>query len=170
MSKLYDYLLLLGDSSMILGHRLSELCGHGPNLETDIALTNISLDLFGQVRNYFQYAAEMKGEEATEDSIAFLRLPHEYRNVLLAEQPNTDFAYIIARQFLFDAYHLPLMEALIESKDEQVAAIAHKSIKEVRYHLRFSSEWVKRLGDGTEVSHQKMQEAIEYLWPYTKEL
>lgn len=170
MSKLYDYLLLLGDSSMILGHRLSELCGHGPNLETDIALTNISLDLFGQVRNYFQYAAEMKGEEATEDSIAFLRLPHEYRNVLLAEQPNTDFAYIIARQFLFDAYHLPLMEALIESKDEQVAAIAHKSIKEVRYHLRFSSEWVKRLGDGTEVSHQKMQEAIDYLWPYTKEL
>ena len=155
---------------MILGHRLSELCGHGPNLETDIALTNISLDLFGQVRNYFQYAARLKGEEATEDSIAFLRYPHEYRNVLLVEQPNTDFAYIMGRQFLFDSYHLFLLEALMESSDEQLKAIAHKSIKEVRYHVRFSSEWVKRLGDGTKESHQRMQEAIDYLWPYSAEL
>ncbi|MCI5082709.1 MAG: phenylacetate-CoA oxygenase subunit PaaC [Saprospiraceae bacterium] len=169
-NKVFDYLLLLGDSSMILGHRLSELCGHGPNLETDIALTNISLDLFGQVRNYFQYAAKLKGEEITEDKIAFLRYPNEYRNVLLVEQPNTDFAYIIARQFLFDAYHLPLMEALSNSQDETIAAVAHKSIKEVRYHHRFSSEWMKRLGDGTEESHQRMQDAVDYLWPYVGEL
>ncbi len=169
-NKVFDYLLLLGDSSMILGHRLSELCGHGPNLETDIALTNISLDLFGQVRNYFQYAAKLKGEDITEDKIAFLRYPNEYRNVLLVEQPNTDFAYIIARQFLFDAYHLPLMEALSNSQDATIAAVAHKSIKEVRYHHRFSSEWMKRLGDGTEESHQRMQDAVDYLWPYVGEL
>ena len=99
---IYQYLLMLGDNSMILGHRLSELCGHGPELETDIALTNLSLDLFGQVRHYFQYATKLKGEGSTEDSVAFLRYPHEYRNTLLVEQPNTDFAYVIARQFLFD--------------------------------------------------------------------
>ena len=102
--QLYQYLLSIGDNSMILGHRLSELCGHGPSLETDIALTNISLDLFGQVRSYFQYAAELKGEELTEDKIAFLRYPNQYRNALLVEQPNKDFAYVIVRQFLFDAF------------------------------------------------------------------
>ncbi len=168
--KLYQYLLLLGDNSLILGHRLSELCGHGPSLETDIALTNHSLDLFGQVRNYFQYAAKLSDGEKTEDDIAFLRYEQEYKNVLLVEQPNHDFAYVIGRQFLFDAYHLLLLQQLTLSKDEQLAAIAQKSIKEVRYHFRFSSEWVKRLGDGTEVSHQKMQAAIDYLWPYTEEL
>lgn len=168
--KLYDYILMLGDNSMILGHRLSELCGHGPSLETDIALTNISLDLYGQVRNYFQYAAKLKGETLDEDKIAFLRYEHEYKNVLLVEQPNTDFAYVIARQFFFDAYHLPLLEQLMNSNDEQIAAIAAKSIKEVRYHLRFSSEWLKRLGGGTETSRQKMQTAIDELWAYTKEL
>lgn len=169
-NKIFEYLLLLGDNTMILGHRLSELCGHGPNLETDIALTNISLDLFGQVRNYFQYAAELKGEDATEDDIAFLRHEREYRNTLLVEQPNTDFAYIITRQFLFDAYHLPLLEQLIKSKDEQIAAIAAKSIKEVRYHLRFSSEWMKRLGDGTAESHKRVQTALNDLYRYTHEL
>ncbi|MEM1216497.1 MAG: 1,2-phenylacetyl-CoA epoxidase subunit PaaC [Bacteroidota bacterium] len=168
--KLYNYLLLLGDNSMILGHRLSELCGHGPSLETDIALTNISLDLFGQVRHYFQYAAELKSENATEDSIAMLRYPHEYRNTLLVEQPNTDFAYIITRQFLFDHFHLLLLQELMESNDKQLSAIAHKSIKEVRYHVRFSSEWMKRLGDGTERSHEKVQAALDYLWPYVGEL
>lgn len=172
--QLYQYLLLLGDNAMILGHRLSELCGHGPSLETDIALTNMSLDLFGQVRNYFQYAAEVKGadgkEEMTEDDIAFTRYPHEYRNTLLVEQPNKDFAFIITRQFFFDAYHLPLLEALQGSQDEQIAAIASKSIKEVRYHLRFSSEWVKRLGDGTSESHDRMQTAVDYLYPYIGEL
>ena len=168
--KLYQYILMLGDNSMMLGHRLSELCGHAPTLETDIALTNISLDLFGQVRNYFQYAAELNGEELNEDKIAFLRYPHEYKNVLLVEQPNTDFAYIITRQFFFDAYHLPLLEQLQHSNDSQIAAIAAKSIKEVRYHLRFSSEWMKRLGGGTEVSRQKTQAAVNYLWSYAGEL
>lgn len=154
---------------MILGHRLSELCGHGPTLESDIALTNHSLDLFGQVRSYFQYAAEIKGGDATEDSIAFLRFDRDYRNVILVEQPNTDFAYVIGRQFLFDAFHYPLLEQLMKSKDKQIAAIAEKSIKEVRYHLRFSSSWLKRLGDGTEESHQKMQTAINHLYPFVSE-
>jgi len=167
---IYQYLLLLGDNSMILGHRLSELCGHGVNLETDIALTNISLDLFGQVRNYFQYAAELKGDGKTEDDIAFLRYERAYRNVLLVEQPNTDFAFVILRQFFFDAYHLPLLEQLQNSNDEQIAAIAKKSIKEVKYHYRFSSSWVKRLGDGTEESHNRMQNALNKLWNYTAEL
>ncbi len=168
--KLYRYVLMLGDNSMILGHRLSELCGHGPSLETDIALTNMSLDLFGQVRSYFQYAAQIKGGNSTEDSIAFLRDEREYYNVLLVEQKNIDFAHVIARQFLFDAYHLPLLEGLCQSKDTQLNAIAQKSIKEARYHVRFSSEWVKRLGGGTEESHNRMQAAIDYLFPYTEEL
>ncbi|MEM9887840.1 MAG: 1,2-phenylacetyl-CoA epoxidase subunit PaaC [Bacteroidota bacterium] len=168
--KIHQYLLLLGDNSMILGHRLSELCGHGPSLETDIALTNISLDLFGQVRNYFQYAAKLSDEEKTEDDLAFLRYSHEYKNTLLVEQPNTDFAYIIGRQFLFDAHHLPLLQQLTDSQDAQIAAIAQKSIKEVRYHFRFSSEWVKRLGDGTAESHRRMQQAINDLWAYKEEL
>ena len=168
--KIYQYLLLLGDNSLILGHRLSELCGHGPSLETDIALTNISLDFFGQVRNYFQYAAELKGGDATEDSIAMLRYSYEYKNCLLCEQPNEDFAHIILRQFFFDAYHLPLLQQLQHSKDEQIQAIAIKSMKESKYHLRFSSQWVKRLAGGTEVSRQKIQDALAHLWTYTTEL
>ena len=168
--RLYEYLLMLGDNSMILGHRLSELCGHGPNLETDIALTNISLDLFGQVRNYFQYAAQIKGNDVTEDTIAFLRKDREYRHVLLVEQPNEDFAHVIVRQFLFDSYHLPLLEQLVSSADNTIASVARKSIKEVTYHLRFSSEWVKRLGDGTEESHQRAQKALDHLYPFIFEL
>lgn len=167
---LSQYLVMLSDNSMILGHRLSELCGHGPSLETDIALTNISLDLFGQVRMYLQYAAQLKGEEVTEDSLAFLRYPNQYRNVLLVEQPNTDFAYIMARQFFFDTYHALLLQQLKNSEDETIRAIATKSLKEVSYHQRFSSEWVKRLGDGTDISHQKMQAAVDYLYPYIAEL
>ena len=169
-SHLHQYLLLLADNPLILGHRLSELCGHGPNLETDIALTNISLDLFGQVRNYLQYAGDVQGEGKTEDDLAFLRYEHEYRNVVLVEQPNRDFAWVIARQFFFDAFHLPLLQQLCNSKDVQIAAIANKSIKEVQYHHHFSSEWVKRLGDGTEESHQRMQDAINHFWPYAGEL
>jgi len=165
-----QYLLLLADNPLILGQRLGELCGHGPSLETDIALTNISLDLLGQVRNYLQYAAEIHGEGKTEDDFAFLRLEHEYRNVVLVEQPNTDFAWVIGRQFLFDAYHLPLLNQLATSKDSQISAIATKSLKEVQYHHRFSKEWIKRLGDGTEESHSRMQTAIRTLWPYTNEL
>jgi ring-1,2-phenylacetyl-CoA epoxidase subunit PaaC len=169
-SHLHQYLLLLADNPLILGHRLSELCGHGPNLETDIALTNISLDLFGQVRNYLQYAGDVQGEGKTEDDLAFLRYEHEYRNVVLVEQPNRDFAWVIARQFFFDAYHLPLLQQLSNSKDSQISAIANKSIKEVQYHHHFSSEWVKRLGDGTEESHRRMQDAINHFWPYAGEL
>ena len=169
-NKLYEYLLHLGDNSLILGHRLSELCGHGPSLETDIALTNISLDLYGQVRSFFQYAAQVKGGEATEDSIAFLRFDRDYRNVILVEQPNTDFAYVIGRQFLYDAYHLPLLEQLMDSKDETIAAVAAKSIKESKYHLRFSSSWIKRLGAGTEESQERMQTAINHLFPFVEEL
>ncbi len=167
---LYNYILGVADNSLILGQRIGELCGHGPSLETDIACTNVSLDLFGQVRSYFQYAAEIAGEGKTEDDIAFLRREREYKNVLLVEQPNTDFAYTIVRQFLFDVYHLLFLQELQNSTDETLVAIAKKSIKEVSYHERFSSDWIKRLGDGTEVSNQKIQEAINNLWTYTDEL
>ncbi|MFT4611348.1 MAG: ring-1,2-phenylacetyl-CoA epoxidase subunit PaaC [Glaciecola sp.] len=167
---LYNYILGIADNSLILGQRLGELCGHGPTLETDIACTNISLDLFGQVRSYFQYAAKIAGDKRTEDDIAMLRKEREYKNVLLLEQPNTNFAYSIGRQFLFDVYHLAFLAELQKSTDLTLSAIANKCIKEVSYHERFSSDWVKRLGDGTEESNQKMQEAINDLWTYTDEL
>lgn len=167
---LYKYILGIADNSLILGQRLGELTGHGPSLETDIACTNMSLDLFGQVRSYYQYAAKIAGDKRTEDDIAMLRKEREYVNVLLVEQPNTNFAYTMARQFLFDVYHYLFLTELQKSKDLTLSAIATKSIKEVSYHLRFSSDWIKRLGDGTEVSHQKMQEAINGLWTYTDEL
>ena len=168
--QLYRYLLMLGDNSLIVGHRLSELCGHGPSLETDIALTNISLDLFGQVRSYFQYAAEIKGEGLDEDKVAFLRSERDYYNAVLLEQENTDFAYVIIRQFLFDAYHKLLLEQLTESKDASIAAIAVKSIKECKYHLRFSTEWMKRLGNGTEESNMRAQKAMNDLYIFCHEL
>lgn len=167
---LYDYILGVTDNSLILGQRLGELCGHGPSLETDIAITNIALDLLGQCRNYYQYAAKIKGDNITEDSIAMLRTERNYVNVLLVEQPNKHFGYVIARQFLFDVFHLLQMQELQKSKDETLASIAAKNIKETLYHTRFSSDWIKRLGDGTEISHAKIQEAINDLWPYTKEL
>ncbi|WP_452226773.1 1,2-phenylacetyl-CoA epoxidase subunit PaaC [Lacinutrix cladophorae] len=167
---LYNYILGIADNSLILGQRLGELTGHGPSLETDIACTNISLDLFGQVRSYYQYAAKIAGDKRTEDDIAMLRKEREYVNVLLVEQPNRDFAYTMARQFLFDVYHLLFLQELQKSKDLTLSAISNKSIKEVSYHLRFSTDWIKRLGDGTAVSHQKMQDAIDGLWTYTDEL
>lgn len=167
---LVQYIYGIADNALILGQRLGELCGHGPNLETDIAMTNIALDLLGQTRSYYQYAAKLLGTEATEDTIAFLRSEREYRNVLLVEQPNTDFAYSIARQFLFDAYHLLLLQELQNSKDETLSAIAKKSIKEVLYHKRFSSDWIRRLGDGTPESHDKIQTAFNDLWTFTDEL
>lgn len=167
---LYQYILGIADNNLILGQRLGELCGHGPSLETDIACTNISLDLLGQVRSYYQYAAKIAGDGRNEDTIAMTRNEREYINVLLVEQPNTNFAYVIARQFLFDIYHLLLLAELQNSKDETLSAIAKKAIKEVSYHERFSSDWIKRLGDGTEESHNKIQEAINNLWGYTNEL
>ena len=167
---LYNYILGIADNSLILGQRLGELCGHGPNLETDIALTNIALDLFGQTRSYYQYAAKIAGDGRTEDDIAMLRNERDYKNVLLVEQPNTHFGHVIARQFLFDVYHLQLMNALQHSEDEMLVAIARKGVKEVSYHKRFSGDWLKRLGDGTDESKQKIQEAIDHIWPYTDEL
>jgi len=155
---LFNYIIGIADNSLILGQRLGELCGHGPSLETDIAGTNISLDLFGQVRSYFQYAAQVVGDDkATEDTLAFLRI-------------NTDFGYTIARQFFFDAFHLLFLKELQNSNDATLAAIATKSTKEVSYHWRFSSDWIRRLGDGTQESHERIQEAINDLWMYTDEL
>lgn len=163
-NKLVHYILGIADSNLILGQRLGELCGHGPNLETDIALTNISLDLFGQVRSYYQYAASVLGNEATEDTLAFLRLEREYRTAILCQQPNIDFAWVIVRQFLFDAYHLLLVESLVKSSDGTLSAIAQKAVKEVRYHRRFSADWLMRLGDGTDESHRRAQEALNNLY------
>lgn len=171
MSKaLIQYICTVADNNLILGQRLGELCGHGPNIETDIALTNIGLDLFGQVRSYFQYAAKLEGGNTSEDTFAFLRKENEYRNVLLVEQPNTDFAYTIMRQFLYDVFHIRFMEQLQKSNDETLAAIAAKGVKEVAYHVRFSSDWVRRLGDGTEESHRRAQKALDDLYTYTEEL
>lgn len=168
--QLYKYILGIADNSLILGQHMGELCGHGPSLETDIACTNISLDLFGQVRSYYQYAAKIAGDNRTEDDIAMLRKEREYVNVLLVEQPNTDFAYIMARHFLFDMYHYMFLQELQKSQDLTLSAIATKSIKEVSYHLRFSSDWIKRLGDGTEESHSRIKNSIDDLWTYTDEL
>lgn len=167
---LFNYVLQLADNALILGHRLSEWCGHGPVLEQDMAMTNIALDLIGQARSLYQYAAEVDGTGKTEDDLAYLRTIANYRNVLLVEQPNEDFAYTVCRQFLYDAYSHPFYLSLKNSKDQQLAAIAEKSLKEVTYHLRWSSEWMIRLGDGTEVSHQKIQVALNDLWAYSGEL
>lgn len=167
---LFAYLLRLGDNSLILGQHLSAWCGHGPVLEQDIALTNIALDLFGQTRSLLQYAAILEGKGRTEDDLAFLRDVRDFRNCLLVEHPNVDFAYTIARQFFFDTYHFFLLEQLQDHSDAQLSAIAKKSLKEVTYHLRFSSEWMIRLGDGTAVSHEKLQTAVDELWIYTGEL
>ncbi len=165
-----QYIYGIADNALILGQRLSELCGHGPNLETDIALTNMALDLLGQTRSYYQYAAQLSGDEKTEDDIAFLRIERQYKNVLLVEQPNRHFGYVITRQFFYDVFHLLLLQELQNSNDDTLSAIAKKGIKEVSYHQRFSSDWMKRLGDGTEESHQKAQEAVDDLWKFTDEL
>ncbi len=168
--KLIQYIYGIADNALMLGQRLSELCGHGPNLETDIACTNIALDLLGQTRSYYQYAAQLTGENVTEDDIAFLRTERQYKNVLLVEQPNNHFGYVITRQFLYDVFHLLLLQELQNSADLTLSAIAKKAIKEVSYHQRFSSDWIKRLGNGTEVSRQKVQEAVNDLWKFTDEL
>ncbi len=167
---LLDFVLQLADNSMIIGQRNAEWCGHGPILEQDIALTNITLDLIGEARSLYQYAASLQGNNATEDSMAFLRDARAYRNVLLTEQPNNDWGFTIVRQFLFDAFHYYSLEALCKSKDTQLKAIAEKSLKEVTYHLKWSSEWVIRLGDGTDISHNKIQSAIDALWDFTHEM
>ena len=164
------YILHLADNTLILAQRNAEWCGHGPILEQDIAITNISLDLLGQSRNFYQYAAILIGNNATEDSLAYLRTEREFTNCLLVEQPNGDWGQTILRQFFFSVYQSLLYEQLQLSKDEQLAAIAAKALKEVTYHLRWSSEWVIRLGDGTTESHDRMLKAIDALWAYTGEL
>jgi ring-1,2-phenylacetyl-CoA epoxidase subunit PaaC len=170
MQASFPYVLQLGDNALILSHRLSEWCGHGPVLEQDIALTNIALDLLGQARLLLTYAGELEGQGRTEDDLAGFRDAHQFRNVLLVEQPNGDWAHTIVRQFFFDVYHYYHYQALLQSRDERLAAIAQKALKEVTYHLRYSSEWTIRLGDGTEESHRRMQEAVDDLWMYTGEL
>lgn len=167
---LYNYVLRLGDDSLILGQRLGEWCGHGPILEEDIAMTNISLDLIGQAMSLLDYAGEIDGNGKDHDALAFLRFENEYQNALLVEQPNGDFADTMMRQFLFDAFRQPLFEKLVHSSDAQLSAIAEKSLKETRYHLKHTSEWIIRLGDGTEESHNRAQKALDNLWRYTDEL
>ncbi len=165
-----EFVLRIADDSLILGHRLSEWCGHGPILEEDIAMTNIALDLIGQATSLLNHAAALQGEGKTGDDLAFLRFDRDYRNLLLVEQPNGDFGMTMMRQFLFDAYRTILFERLQVSSDEMIAAIAEKSLKETKYHLKHSSEWVIRLGDGTEESHARIQESLNTLWRYTNEL
>jgi ring-1,2-phenylacetyl-CoA epoxidase subunit PaaC len=171
---LFEYLLRLGDTDLILAQRLGEWVGKGPVLEEDIALANVGLDLLGQARLWLGYAGEVearfRGRGRSEDELAFLRDGAAYRNVQLAEQPNGDYADTTARQFYFDHAHLLLLRALAESRDERVAAIAGKAVKEVQYHVERSADWVIRLGDGTQESHARMQRAIDDLWPYTGEL
>jgi ring-1,2-phenylacetyl-CoA epoxidase subunit PaaC len=162
--------LHLADNSVILAQRNSEWCGHGPVLEQDIAITNISLDLLGQARNFYQYAAQIIGNNTTEDTLCFLRGEREFKNCLLVEQPNGDWGKTNLRQCLFSVYQSLLYEQLQFSKDETIAAIAAKALKEVTYHIRWSSEWVIRLGDGTQESHERMLQAIHELWPFTGEL
>jgi ring-1,2-phenylacetyl-CoA epoxidase subunit PaaC len=177
MNSLINYTVSLGDNALILGHRNSEWTGHGPILEQDIAISNIALDLIGQARNFYQYAAELITSSnpqllssTTEDTLAFHRDVIDYKNCLLAEQPNGDWGKTILRQFFFSTYQFFLYEQLQHSKDEQLSAIAEKSLKEVTYHLKWSSEWVIRLGDGTDESHSRMKNALTDLWQYTGEL
>ncbi len=167
---LFRYALRLGDNSLVLGHRNSEWCGHGPVLEEDIAQANIALDLIGQARNYLTYAGEVEDKGRSEDALAYLRGEREYLNVHLVELPKGDYARTIVRSFLFDAFHLPLQQALATGKDERLKGIAEKAVKEVTYHLRHSSEWLVRFGDGTDESHRRAQEALDDLWRYTGEL
>ncbi len=167
---LFEYCLRIGDNSLVVGHRVSEWCGHGPILEEDIALTNIALDLVGQSRTLLTYAGAVEGKGRTEDDLAYLRQVVDYRNCLLAEQENGDFAKTIVRQFLFDSYNVLLLEELQHSADATLAAYAVKSLKEAAYHVRHSSEWMIRLGDGTAESKQRTQTALDELWMYSGEL
>ena len=180
MNAALDYLLHLADNALVLGQRNAEWCGHGPILEEDIALSNVSLDLIGQARLLYQLAATLKGGECTEDQLAYFRDTHEFRNYTLVELPqhgplsgyaqaSPDYATTIVRNFLYSALMALLWEALAKSANADLAAIAGKSVKEVRYHLRHSRDWLVRLGDGTEDSHARSQAALDHLFPYTQE-
>lgn len=167
---LFDFALRMGDTTLILSQQLSAWCGHGPILEEDLALTNTALDLLGQARMWLTLAAEAEGAGRDEDQLAYLRDAHDFRNALLVERPNGDYADTMARQFFFDAWHYFLLERLAASSEPRVAAIAEKSLKEVAYHARRSADIVVRLGDGTDESHARMQAAVDRAWPYTGEL
>ena len=167
---LYNYLLRLGDTNLILSHRLSENCSKGPYLEEDLAIANTGLDLLGAGEQFLIYAAQVSDEDITADDLAYKRIETKFYNLQLAELPNTDFAHIMARQFLMDVYNFYLYKELSSSKDETISAIAVKSLKEVTYHLRRSSEWMIRLGDGTDESHSRIQEALNHVWFYTNEI
>ena len=167
---LFSYLLRLGDTSLVLGQRLAAWVGHSPALEEDLGLANLSLDLVGQARLLLTYAGEIEGKGRDEDALAFLRDAPEFVNLTLAEQPNGDFGRTIVRQFLLDAWQLEVYEGLLQSNDPRLAGIAAKAIKETRYHFRFSSGWLVRLGDGTEESHRRVQDALNDLWRFTTEL
>ena len=164
-----EYVLRLADNALILGQRLSEWTGHAPVLEEELALANVALDLIGQSRLLLTHAGRLEATGRDEDQLAFLRADHQYRNLTLVELPNGDFGRTVVRNFLFAAFQRPLWEALLSSRDAELAAIAEKSLKETRYHFRHSAEWVVRLGDGTEESHARTQSALDYLWPYTAE-
>lgn len=167
---LLAFVLRLADDHLILGHRLSEWCGHAPMLEEDLAMPNMALDLIGQARALYQYAAEIEGKGRTEDDLAYLRREREYTNCLMVERPNGDFAHTMLRQLTFAAFMEPMWRAMAASKDETLAGIAAKAIKEVAYHIRHAGEWVIRLGDGTEESAARMKQAVEDLAPYVDEL
>ncbi len=170
-----SYILHLADNNLILAQRNGDWCGHGPILEQDIAITNITLDILGQSRLLYQYAAERMNEESgesnvTEDTLAYLRIEHEFKNCLLVEQPNGDWGQSVLKQYFFSQFQFYLYEALAKSTDERIAAIAVKSLKEITYHIKWSREWVIRLGDGTEESHMRMNNAIDAIWMYTGEM
>lgn len=169
-SPLVSYTLRLADNALILGHRLSEWCGHAPVLEEDLALANMALDLLGQARGFYAYAGEVEGRGRDEDALAYRRDVTEFCNVLLVERPNGDFAATIVRQLFYAAFAYPYFEALARSTDANLAAIAAKAVKEMAYHLRHASEWTIRLGDGTAESHARAQDAVDELWPFTGEL
>lgn len=166
----FEWLLRMGDNTLILGHRVSEWCGHSPVLEEDIALANVALDLIGQTQFWLGLAGEVEGKGRTADNLAYLRDAAAFRNVLLVERPNGDFGKTLMRQFLFDAYHIEMLRALVTSSDPRVVEIAQKALKEVSYHFERSADLVIRLGDGIEESHRRMQKALDDLWPYTAEM
>jgi ring-1,2-phenylacetyl-CoA epoxidase subunit PaaC len=165
-----EYLLRLADSALIQGQRLCEWCGRAPALEEELALMNVGLDLVGQARNWYEYAVELLDDGRDADHLAFRRDERAFRNLLLVEQPNGDFAVTMAKQFLYDAWHFHVLRQLSDSSDARIAAIAAKGLKEVTYHLRRSGEWIERLGDGTEESHARMLAAIPQVWRFTVEL
>ena len=166
----FEYLLRLADDRLVLGHRLSEWCGHAPILEEDIALANIALDLIGQASLLLKLAGEVEGKGRNEDALAYFRDAIEFRNAQLVELPNGDFAVTIVRQFLFDAWDVLLLERLTAARNETLAGITAKALKEAKYHLRHTAEWVRMLGDGTAESRARAQRALDGLWPYTAEL